>query len=151
MFGLAPYDRRRNQMQPRDSNFFDMDRVLENFFNDSVFPGYFSRSGMMKVDIREEAGAYLLDAELPGVNKENVNIEIEDGRLTISVNQDEQVEDKQENFIRHERRSSSLCRSFDLDNIDSEKISAKMENGVLSLRLPKLEPEKQKSRKIDIG
>jgi HSP20 family protein len=151
MFGLVPFDRRRNQMQPRESNFLDMDRVFENFFNDSVFPTYFSRSGMMRVDIREEEGAYLLDAELPGVNKENVNIEVADGRLTISVNQEEQAEEKNENYLRHERRSYTLCRSFSIDNIDADKISAKMENGVLSLRLPKSEPEKQQSRKIDIG
>lgn len=150
MFGLTPYHSRRNQMQNRAYNPFDLDRVFESFFNDSVFPSYFRQSGLMKVDIRDEGDAYLLEADLPGVKKDQVNIDIEDGNLTISVNQEEETEEKRENYICRERRASALRRSFSLDNIDSDKISAKMENGLLMLRLPKLEPNKPSGRRVDV-
>ena len=150
MFGLVPFERKRNQMQNREDNVFDLDRVFENFFNDSIFPSYFNRSNLMRVDIREEGDAYGLDAELPGVSKENINIDIADGRLTISVNQDEKTEEKKENYVRRERRACSFCRSFDITDIDTDKISAKMENGVLSLTLPRREPEKPQGRKVAI-
>jgi len=150
MFELVPFNRRRNQMQNRDRDVFDLDRVFENFFNDSVFPSFFSNSGMMKVDIRDAGDKFILETELPGVNKDNINIDIEDGRLSIAVNQQEQNEDKQENYVRRERRCTSMQRSFALDNIDADKINAKLENGLLTLELPKLEPNKPAGRKIEI-
>jgi len=150
MFELVPFNRRKNQMQNRDRDVFDLDRVFENFFNDSVFPSYFSHSGMMKVDIRDDGDKFVLETELPGVSKENINIDIDDGRLSISVSQQEQSEDKRENYIRRERRSSSMQRSFALENIDADKITAKLENGLLTMNLPKLEPNKPVGRKVDI-
>lgn len=150
MFELVPFNRRKNQMQNRDRDVFDLDRVFENFFNDSVFPSYFSHSGMMKVDIRDDGDKFVLETELPGVSKENINIDIEDGRLSISVSQQEQSEDKRENYIRRERRCSSMQRSFALDNVAADKITAKLENGLLTLNLPKLEPNKPIGRKVDI-
>jgi len=148
MFGLVPFDRKRNQMQNSENTFLDMDRVFENFFNDSTFPSYYSRSGLMKVDITDEGGNYVLEAELPGINKENVSIEIEDDRLTITVNQEEKEDESKDRYIRHESRRCSFCRSFGITNIDPDKISAKMENGILTL--PKTEPNKPQSRKVDI-
>lgn len=150
MFGLTPYNTRRNQMQNRNNSLFDIDRVFENFFNDSVFPSYYKQSGLMKVDIKDDGDSYLLEAELPGIKKENINIDVEDGNLTISVNQDEQTEEKNDNYICRERRACSMRRSFSLDSIDTEKISAKMDNGLLTLRLPKVEPSKPAGRKVEI-
>lgn len=150
MFELVPFNRRKNQMQSKGRDIFDLERVFDNFFNDTVFPSYFSQSGLMKVDIRDEGEAFILETDLPGVKKEEINIDIGDGRLTISVNKDEQVEDKRENYICRERRASAMRRSFNLDNIDIEKINAKLENGLLTLRLPKSEAEKPAGRKIDI-
>ena len=150
MFGLTPYNTRRNQMQNRTNNPFDIDRVFENFFNDSVFPSYYRQSGLMKVDIKDDGNDYVLEAELPGIKKENINIDVEDGNLTISVNQDEQTEEKNDNYLCRERRACSMRRSFSLDSIDSEKINAKMENGLLTLRLPKIEPSKPAGRKVEI-
>jgi HSP20 family protein len=148
MFGMMPSERKR--MVPKERTLFDLDRNFENFFSDMFFPSYFSHSGLMKVDIREEDGAYLLDAELPGVNKQDIDIEVAEGRLTIKVEKEEKSEEEKENYIRRERYASSICRSFDLENIDSGKIEAKLENGVLSLKLPKLEVRRVEGRKIDI-
>jgi HSP20 family protein len=149
MYGIVPVNRRRGQLAGREDNF---DRMFDNFFSDLAFPVYFGHNDLMRVDIREEENAYLLDAELPGVDKENIDIETEDNCLAISVNKEDQYEARKENFIRHERRSSSVSRSFNLEGVDIDKISAKLENGVLTIRLPKMEQDiKRQSRKVSIG
>ncbi|NLK88633.1 MAG: Hsp20 family protein, partial [Clostridiaceae bacterium] len=88
MFELVPFNRRRNQIQGRNRDIFDFDRLINSFFNDSVFPSYFSQSGQMKVDIRDEGDSFVLETDLPGIKKENINIEIDEDRLTIAVNQE---------------------------------------------------------------
>lgn len=150
MFEMVPFNRKRNQLQNRGRDIFDFDRLIDSFFNDSVFPSYFTQSGLMKVDIRDEGEYYVLETDLPGIKKENINIDFEDGRLTISVGQEEQNEEKQENYLCRERRSASMRRSFNVDNIDTGKISAKLEDGLLTMTLPKKEPDKPTGRKIEI-
>lgn len=151
MFGLVPFDRKRNQIQPgeRDQE-WNIDKIFENFFNDAIFPSYYTRSGFMKVDIGETDQAYWLEAELPGVNKDQINIEVDNGQLTISVEQDDESEVKDEKYLRRERHCCSMKRSFSLDNVNEEEITAKMENGILRLDLPKKEPQKTISKKIDV-
>ncbi|MDW7656249.1 MAG: Hsp20/alpha crystallin family protein [Bacillota bacterium] len=154
MFGLIPFDRRRNQLQTTNTNndrTWDIDRIFENFFNDAIFPSYYNRSSFMRVDIKENDNTYLLEAELPGVSKEQINIETDHDLLTISVNQDETKEVNETQYLRRERRCCSMTRSFNIENIDADNIKAKMDNGVLMLELPKREPDKQVVRKIDIG
>jgi HSP20 family protein len=134
-----------------DDRSWDVDKLFENFFNDAVFPSFYTRSGFMRVDIRETDDSFLLEAELPGVSREQVNIDLDGDNLTIMVNQDESNEDKNERYLRRERRCCSMARSFNVENIDAEKIAAKMENGILKLTLPKKEPTRKLNRKIDIG
>lgn len=151
MSGLVPW--KNSGVQKRNDNllnFFDMDRVFDNFFNDSVFPSHFSNSGHMKVDISENEKEYILEAELPGVKKDEINLEVNDDRLTIAVNRDEKTEEKKDNYLRRERRTSSMIRSFSLENVASDKITAKHDNGILTLVLPKKEVVAVKGRKIDI-
>lgn len=151
MSGLIPW--KNSGVQKRNDsllNFFDMDRVFDNFFNDSVFPSHFNNSGHMKVDISENEKEYILEAELPGVKKDEINLEVNDDRLTIAVSRDEKTEEKKDNYLRRERRTSSMIRSFSLENVASDKITAKHENGILTLVLPKKEQVVVKGRKIDI-
>lgn len=150
MFGLVPFERRRNQLQTRDPGLFDIDRVFENFFNDSVFPSMYNRSGMMKVDISEEDDRYILEADLPGISKDQVNVELEDDRLTISVNYEDEEEEKNKNYVRRERRACSMVRSFNAADVNGEAIEATMTDGVLRLVLPKKEPDQQKRKSIQI-
>lgn len=105
----------------------------------------------MKVDIKENDEEYVVDAELPGVNKNEINLEIHDDILTIAVNHNEEVKEERTNYIRKERRTNSISRSFQLENIKNEDITAKFENGILSIHLPKKEPGRVKTKKIDIN
>jgi HSP20 family protein len=150
MFGLTPY--RKNQgMRKVENGWLDMDSLFENFFNDSVFPAFYSNSGQMKVDIKEKEKEYVVEAELPGINKEDIKLELVDNNLTIAVERNEQVNEERENYIRKERRQCSMARSFYVENVDNEKVDAKFENGVLSVILPKKEQIEPNGRKIDIN
>lgn len=138
MFGMLPFERRS------DNNLFD---VFDRFFEQSsaALPDF-------RTDIRELDGSYLLEAELPGFNKEDLNLELKDGVLTISATHKEESEEKDEqgNYLRRERRYGSYSRSFDVSGIDEQNISASYENGILKLTLPKAAPAVEPTRRIAI-
>ena len=146
MFELTPFDRRRNQIRRRDERPMNVDQIFESFFNDAIFPRYYSHSGMMHVDIKETDESFELETDLPGVDKEQINIETDHDRLTITVNQNETNEEKQDHYIRKERRVCSMARTFDLENIDVDQITATMDKGVLRLHLPKQAPDRKSTR-----
>jgi Molecular chaperone (small heat shock protein) len=149
MFGLTPY-RRNNGINNRDG-FNDFERVFDDFFSDTFnLPAYFYDARQMKVDIKEEDKEYIVEAELPGVNKEDIKIDLRDNQLTIMVQRDEQVNSEKENYIHKERRTSSISRSFYIENVKNEDVNAKFENGLLSIKLPKREPGSMYRRQIDI-
>lgn len=153
MFGLSPYNRRNRGIANRPSDFFNFDsfnNFIDSFFNSDFFPSTLS-TGQMKVDIKENDKEYILEAELPGINKDEINIELRDDMLTISVERNEQIEETKDNYIRRERRYGSQSRSFYIENVKTEKIKAKFENGILSISLPKKEINAKNRRKIDIN
>lgn len=150
MFDLVPFARKNTGIQ-RNKYLFDIDDILENFFSDRIFPSLYKNSSQMKVDIKENEKEFVLEVELPGIKKDEVNIEIDEGRLTISVQKDEQKEDKKENYIRRERSYSSMTRSFDISNVETDAVNAKFENGLLYIILPKKQQEEIKGRKIEIN
>lgn len=152
MFGLTPYNRRRNRglTDWRNPNWLGIDEFIEDFFNDSVFPSFFGYNRGMRVDIKENENDYVLEAELPGVDKENITLEIKDDVLTIGVDQKEQVEEERKNYIRKERRAYTMSRSFQLPDIKNEEVTASFKNGILTVVLPKRNPGKSSGRKIDI-
>ena len=92
----------------------------------------------------------MLEAEIPGVDKEDINLEYKDDILTISVERKEEVNDERENYIRKERRYGSFKRAFYVDNVDEENIKAKFKNGVLKIKLPKKELISPKQNRISI-
>ena len=95
---------------------------------------------MMKTDIRETDGSYELDVDLPGFKKDEVQVQLKDGYLTISAAKglDKDEEDKKGNYIRRERYAGSTSRSFYVGNgVKNEDVHAKFENGVLRLSIPK--------------
>jgi len=81
----------------------------------------------MRVDIRGNDKEYVLEAELPGVKNDEINLEVNDDRLTISLEKDEKKEDKKGDYLRRERRMSSTVSTFSIENVLSDKITAKYE------------------------
>ena len=149
MFGLVPFNRRTNNMEARN-NPFDFVSIFDDFFNDSFTPAFFTSVHPIKADIRETEKEYVIEADMPGVKKEDIKLDLRDGVLTIGVEQNEQSEDKRENYIRKERRYGSYCRTFHVDGIQQENVTAKYNDGVLTVSLPKSEESKPKSHRIDI-
>ena len=102
------------------------------------------------VDIRENDDALLVQAELPGIEKKDVHLEVKDGILTLSGERRYEKSVKEENVHRVERAYGHFSRSFSLPrNVDSEKVEATMKDGVLEVRLPKRESAKPKSININ--
>ncbi|ACF44358.1 Hsp20/alpha crystallin family protein [Pelodictyon phaeoclathratiforme] len=98
-----------------------------------------------KVDISEDEAGFHIDAELPGIAKENVVLHIEDDVLTIKAERTAETEESKKNYHRIERSSGSFSRSFNLgEMIDQESISADFKNGILHVTLPKAVPVKKK-------
>ena len=104
------------------------------------------------VDIEETAEAFLIKAELPGINKENVNVSVQDGVLTIQgERQEENVEEKDGKRHRVERLYGHFSRSFSLpDNVDHENIKASYRDGVLELTLAKQEKAKPRAIEVEV-
>lgn len=109
---------------------------LNDFFSEAPFVP------AIKADVKETENAYIVEAELPGVKKENVELVCEEGVLSITARAAEEKTEEKAEYVRKERFSSEMTRRFELEGIDSENISAKMEDGILYVTLPKKEPEK---------
>jgi HSP20 family protein len=104
-----------------------------------------SSAPAFKVDISEDESAFHLDAELPGIAKESVTLNIEDDVLTIKAERKVETEESNKNYHRIERSSGSFSRSFNLgEMIDQESINADFKNGILHVTLPKAVPVKKK-------
>ena len=149
MFGLVPFSRRTNGIATRN-DFFNLTNVFEDFFNDSFMPTFFTSIHPIKTDVRETDKEFVIEADMPGVKKEDIRLDLRDGVLTISVEHNEQVNEEKDNYVRKERRYGSHSRSFHVDNVRQENITAKYNDGVLTVNLPKSEEIKPKSHRIDV-
>ena len=94
---------------------------------------------LMKTDIREKDNSYELDIDLPGFKKDDLNIDLSNGYLTIQAAKglDKDEQDKDGRYIRRERYAGSMSRSFYVGDVKPEEVSAKFEDGILRLDLPK--------------
>ncbi|MCG8375634.1 MAG: Hsp20/alpha crystallin family protein [Chlorobiales bacterium] len=103
-----------------------------------------------KVDISEDEGAFYLEAEMPGVNKEDIALGVEEDVLTIKGDRKQESEEQRKDYHRIERTYGSFSRSFNLgEMIDQEAIEATYDNGVLHVRLPKAQ-QVRKTKEIAI-
>lgn len=149
MFGLTPYNKRSSGLARRN-DLFDLRNIFDDFFSDSFMPAFFNSANPIKADIRETEKEYIIDAELPGIKKEDIKLELRDDTLTISVEHNEQVNEERDNYIRKERRYGSFGRSFYVENVRNENVTAKYNDGILTVTIPKAEDGKEKNHKIDI-
>jgi len=127
---------------------------LGSIFDDDFFPVLPSRSSSMPaVNIGEDEKRFILDLAIPGIDKKDLNIDINEDVLTISSETNNKSEENTDGYKRKEFSYSSFCRSFQIpENVNREKIEANYKDGILSVALPKLEEEKSKiSRQIKIS
>ena len=137
MLNMVPYRSNRN-VAPR--GFFD------DFTSDFFKPlldgfGMIRPDQAMKVDVKDEGDRYTLEADMPGVSKDNLKVEVANGTLTISADYDDKKEEKGEDdkYVYRERRCGSMRRSFNVEGIREDDITAEFKDGVLKLTLPKQE------------
>ena len=121
---------------------------LDDFFDDFV-PMHKMNKFDMKCDIYEKGGNVHIELDVPGFNKEDIKLDVDDGILTIEATKDEEKEDKDKNYYRKERVYGTFKRQFNVGNIDENKIDAKFNNGVLKITLPK-EAKKESKKLIEI-
>lgn len=125
---------------PRRNSSFDL---FDDFFRDDFFSR--RQPTLMKTDIREKNDKYIVEVDLPGYEKENINLTLENGYLEISASVvKESNEDDEDKFVRQERYVGECSRSFYVgDDITEEDIHAEFKNGILKIEIPKKE-EKEK-------
>ena len=127
---------------------------LDDVFDDFMFPTMKdSDFGKMKCDIYENDGVYHLEMDIPGFDKKDVNIEIDDNdylTITAEKNSENNEEDNDKNYIRKERSYGKYQRSFYLGDVDKDKIDASFENGILKITMPKKEEIKSSKKIIEI-
>lgn len=119
-------------------------------FERSVFGENGRRTPVFSTDIRDEGSHYLLQAELPGFQKEDIDLDVKDGVLIITAQHQESSEQNSGSYVCKERRCGSFSRSFNLEGIQEENITASYQNGILELTLPKKQEVLPQSRKIAI-
>ena len=143
MTNLTPYRKHT------EATLYNPFRELEEFERSIFAPDTLAS---FRADIEDDGDNLILSADLPGFDKKDIQIDIEDDRLVIRAERHSNYEkkDKKNGFLRCERSYGSYSRSFNLDGIDVDKISAAYENGVLKLTLPKLVPAKAATRRLEI-
>jgi HSP20 family protein len=114
--------------------------MLDDFFNDQWPFERSLRSDTFKVDVKDCGKEYRVEAELPGVKRDEVALSIDEGRLTVSVERREESDEEQSGYIHRERRSVSMSRSVYLADAANDGVSAKLEDGILRVSLPKTVP-----------
>ncbi|MGM9934886.1 Hsp20/alpha crystallin family protein [uncultured Clostridium sp.] len=134
MFGLIPFTTKKNN--ELGGTFADF---ISDFFNDDLLAPMEMNFDMNKfsADVRETENEYLVCAELPGVNKEDISLDYRDNNLIVRAIREECHDDSKDSYIRKERSYGEFSRTFYFDNVDKSKIRAKFENGELKVILPK--------------
>lgn len=127
-----------------------MDRLV-NRVSGEVEPPAATNAWMPTTDIMETKEALILRAELPGIEQKDINVELENGVLTISGERKFEETTKEKNFHRIERSYGKFVRSFTLPpNVDADKVNATFTDGILELTIPKKEEAKPKKITLDI-
>ena len=126
---------------------------LDDVFDDFMFPTVKDDFGTMKCDIYEKDGAYHLEMDVPGFDKKDVQIEVDDNdylTITAEKNTEDSEEDADKNYIRKERNYGKYQRAFYVGGIGKDNIQANFENGILKISMPKKEEEKSSKKTIEI-
>lgn len=143
MFEMTPFERTYHNLFSRNP-FADFEK---EFFQHNM-----QTLTDFQTDVQDQGDAFLLEADLPGFDKKDIQIEVHNHRLTIKAQRHQSHDDKDAkgNYLRRERSYGSFTRSFDIDAIEEDLISASYNDGVLKLTLPKKKETASASHQIDI-
>lgn len=121
------------------------DRVFHDFFGNGI-----NRFDNFSTDVIDRGDSYLLQAELPGFQKEDITIDLDKEILTITASHKEEKNESKGNYVRQERRYNSYCRSFHVPGIRTKDIVAEYKSGVLEVTLPKEQAVIDEPKRIEI-
>lgn len=148
MYRLMPY--RKPNTMIRSEDIFN--RFFDDFFNDEFFAPIAPLETKMtgfKVDVKDLGDSYMIEADLPGFEKDNVQITYENQHLTIKAKREAEDETKDDRYIRRERYCGEFKRSFFIDDIATDGIDALFKNGILTIKLEK-KPIQKEAKQIEI-
>lgn len=141
-----------NTLSRRNQDLFG--GLLENFWNDTpLFKQEFKNQfSVPAVNIKNNENEFEIEVAAPGLQKEDFNIEVEENTLKLSVNKSSETEEKEDNFTRKEFNYFNFQRSFTLPKnlIETEKVFANYQDGILKITLPKLTEQKEITKKISV-
>lgn len=125
--------------------------IFDEVFNDPFFSE--KENKIMKTDVKEKDGSYILEIDIPGYDKEDIQIELQDGYVTVTATKNEEKEDKHAKYLKRERFSGMCSRSYYAgENVTEEDIKANFKNGILTITFPKEAEKKIEQKKyIPIG
>jgi len=148
MAGLIPFNKRRPSWLTGE--FADFHNMVDDFFSEG-WPFRRSLAGdTFKLDVHDNGNEYVIEAELPGVAKNELTLSLDDGKLEIVVVKEEAKEDKDKNYLHKERSSVSMSRCIYLADATEKNVKAKLEDGILHINIPKREkPDKAVNIDID--
>lgn len=148
MFEIIPMTHFNRVMR---SPFADFDNLARAFFDEPFFSAK-AEIRPFRTDIKKTEDGFVLEADLPGFDKNDISVGIDGDVLTIRAQRHSESEDKdkKDSFVRIERSFGTYERSFDVSGIDTENVGAKYENGVLKLVMPAKQPQTPPSRQLTI-
>lgn len=128
-----------------------MNLVPKRIFFDDLLDDFLPsvKENNMKCDIYEKEGNYFIEMDLPGYNKKDITIDVENEYLTITASKEEHEDEKNKNYIRKERSYSKTSRSFYIGGVTEENVKAEFKDGILKVVVPKIE-EKNTKKTIEI-
>ncbi len=141
MLSLRPFSNTFSTYDP----FREMERLERAFFGND----FFSAAPAFKTDIQDKGDHFLLESDLPGIDRKDITIDLEGDRMIIRAERRNEREEKE--YLRCERSYGCYTRSFDISAVKADDITASYENGVLTLKLPKKEAEVPTSRRLEIN
>ena len=145
---------RRNNNHVNPYNPFREMEELEKAFFSNPFGSFFGNSTLaeFKTDVTDEGDHYLLEADLPGFDKKDIQLDIHGDTLTVRAERHSRIEekDKKDKVVRIERSYGSYSRQFNISGVEADQIKAKYDNGVLMLTLPKKQTALPKGRRLEI-
>lgn len=141
--GLIPWRRRKHSLPDL------LDLMLDTDDFSDFLDEFETRS--FRVDVKETDKEYIVEADLPGCDKNNINVSYDEGILTIAASYEETAEEKDKNYIRRERRRGNFSRSISIpEDVKTNEIKASFKDGVLKVALPKSGVAKLSGKVINV-